>query len=160
MGNILLAARGEAIGAGSLAFIEKSGYSGLIATARDLLARYGEKICLPVDGAWAENGRAGGAAGQIPPEVSLTDIGAETAERYQEIIRGAKTVFVNGPMGVFEQAETELGTSRVWDALGDTAAYTVVGGGDSITATAKYGKDGADRLYLHRRRGTDPLPHR
>ena len=141
VGNILLAARGENIGEGSLAFIEKSGYSGLIATARDLLARYGEKICLPVDGSWAENGRRAEALlGGIPPEVSLTDIGAETAERYQEIIRGARTVFVNGPMGVFEQAETELGTSRVWDALGDTAAYTVVGGGDSITATAKYGK--------------------
>ncbi len=145
MGNILLAARGEAIGAGSLAFIEKSGYSGLIDTARDLLARYGEKICLP--------GTAPGwrtAAGRRRPwaasrrRVSLTDIGAATAKRYQEIIRGARTVFVNGPMGVFEQAETELGTSRVWDALGDTAAYTVVGGGDSITATAKYGK--TDRI--------------
>lgn len=145
VGNILLAARGEAIGAGSLAFIEKSGYSGLIDTARDLLARYGEKICLPTDGAWVENGRRAEAPlGSIPPEVSLTDIGAATAKRYQEIIRGARTVFVNGPMGVFEQAETELGTSRVWDALGDTAAYTVVGGGDSITATAKYGK--TDRI--------------
>ena len=109
--------------------------------ARDLLARYGEKICLPVDGAWVENGRRAEAPlGSIPPEVSLTDIGAETAARYQEIIRAAKTVFVNGPMGAFEQAETELGTKSVWDALGDTAAYTVVGGGDSITATTKYGK--------------------
>ena len=141
VGNILLAARGENIGEGSLAFIEKSGYSGLINTARDLLARYGEKICLPVDGAWVENGlRREAPLGQIPPEVSLTDVGAETAKRYQEIIRGAKTVFVNGPMGVFEQAETELGTQAVWEALGDTTAYTVVGGGDSITATAKYGK--------------------
>ena len=141
VGNILLAARGENIGEGSLAFIEKSGYSGLIDTARDLLARYGEKICLPVDGAWVENGRRAEAPlGSIPPEVSLTDIGAETAARYQEIIRAAKTVFVNGPMGVFEQAETELGTKSVWDALGDTAAYTVVGGGDSTTATTKYGK--------------------
>ena len=49
-------------------------------------------------------------------------------------------MFVNGPLGVFEQAETELGTKAVWDALGDTAAYTVVGGGDSITATTQYGK--------------------
>ena len=109
VGNILLAAQGENIGEGSLAFIEKSGYSGLINTARDLLARYGEKICLPVDGAWVENGlRREAPLGQIPPEVSLTDVGAETAKRYQEIIRGAKTVFVNGPMGVFEQAETEF----------------------------------------------------
>ena len=145
VGNILLAAQGENIGEGSLAFIEKSGYSGLINTARDLLARYGEKICLPVDGAWVENGlRREAPLGQIPPEVSLTDVGAETAKRYQEIIRGAKTVFVNGPMGVFQQAETELGTQAVWEALGDTTAYTVVGGGDSITATAKYGK--TDRI--------------
>jgi len=41
---------------------------------------------------------------------------------------------------VFEQAETELGTKAVWDALGDTEGYTVVGGGDSITATTQYGK--------------------
>ena len=60
--------------------------------------------------------------------------------RYADIIMKAKTVFVNGPMGVFEEAETELGTRIVWDALGDTPAHTVIGGGDSITATAKYGK--------------------
>jgi phosphoglycerate kinase len=70
------------------------------------------------------------------------DIGAETAKQYQGIIRGAKTVFVNGPMGVFEEPPTELGTKLVWDALGDTPAYTVIGGGDSITATKKYGKTG------------------
>ena len=69
-----------------------------------------------------------------------TDIGQETAKEYQKIIREAKTVFVNGPMGVFEKPETEMGTKMVWDALGDTGAYTVVGGGDSVAATKKYGK--------------------
>lgn len=48
--------------------------------------------------------------------------------------------FVNGPMGVFEQETTELGTKAVWLALGAAKAYTVVGGGDSITATTKYGQ--------------------
>ena len=43
-------------------------------------------------------------------------------------------------MGIFEAELTELGTKMVWDALGDTEAFTVVGGGDSITATTKYGK--------------------
>ena len=46
-------------------------------------------------------------------------------------------------MGIFEEAPTELGTKMVWDALGDTQAYTVIGGGDSITATTKYGKTDA-----------------
>ena len=141
VGNILLAALGENIGDGSLAFIEKSGYSSLIGTARNLLTRHGEKICLPSDGAYTEGGiRREALMGQIPADASLTDIGSRTAAQYQTIIRSSKTVFVNGPMGVFEQAETELGTKLVWDALGDTAAYTVVGGGDSITATTKYGK--------------------
>ena len=43
-------------------------------------------------------------------------------------------------MGIFEEDLTEAGTKGVWEALGDTKAYTVVGGGDSITATKKYGK--------------------
>ena len=68
------------------------------------------------------------------------DIGRKTAEKYRTIIKEASTVFVNGPMGIFEKNETELGTRIVWDALGETSAYTVIGGGDSITATTKYGK--------------------
>ena len=47
---------------------------------------------------------------------------------------------MNGPLGVFEDKATELGTKIVWDALGDTKAYTVIGGGDSITGTAKFEK--------------------
>ena len=141
VGNILLAAAGEEIGAGSLAFIEKSGYTGFIETAKELLARYRNKIVLPLDAAWTKDGiRHEAAVGSIGADVGLTDIGRATAEHYQQIIRSSKTVFVNGPMGVFEQPETELGTRMVWDALGDTPAYTVVGGGDSITATTKYEK--------------------
>ena len=50
----------------------------------------------------------------------------------------ARTVFVNGPAGVFEQPESELGTRTIWEALAETKAFTVLGGGDSITATEKY----------------------
>ena len=46
------------------------------------------------------------------------DIGPQTASSYQRAIRAAKTVFVNGPMGVFEKPETENGTRMVWDAPG------------------------------------------
>ncbi len=141
VGNILLAARGEQIGAGSMAFIRQSGYEAFIEKGKALLAQYADHIVLPLDGAYVENGsRREAEIGAVPQAVSLTDIGSKTANAYQERIRASKTVFVNGPMGVFEQAETELGTKAVWDALGDTAAYTVVGGGDSIAATTKYHK--------------------
>ena len=139
--NIMLAGQGVDIGAGSMAFIEKSGYSSFIETAKELYAQYGDRIVLPTDAAWTEDGlRKEASIDAIPGTAALTDIGAQTAARYQEIIRTSKTVFVNGPMGVFEQNATELGTKAVWDALGDTEAYTVIGGGDSITATTKYGK--------------------
>ena len=138
--NILLAAKGETIGAGSLAFIEQSGYTEFIETSKPLLEKYGEKIVLPLDAAFLAGGeRREADAGKIPAKAGVLDIGKKTAALYAEKIRSAKTVFVNGPMGVFEKPETELGTKEVWRALGETDANTVLGGGDSITATEKYG---------------------
>ncbi|MDR1307135.1 MAG: phosphoglycerate kinase [Treponema sp.] len=141
VGEVLLWAAGGDVGGGTRAFIEKEGYENLVDTAKELLAKYGERILMPRDFAVVEStGRVEYDAGSIPAEAAVLDIGTGTAGRYQDIIRGAKTVFVNGPMGVFEEAPTERGTKMVWDALGDTPAYTVVGGGDSITAAKKYGK--------------------
>lgn len=139
--NILLAAKGEDIGKGSMDFILKSNYGEYIEKAKVLYEKYKDYIVLPADLAYVEEGvRKEAGVGAIPKEAALTDIGAETAAVYQEYIRTSKTVFVNGPMGIFEETLTEYGTKAVWDALGTTEAYTVVGGGDSITATAKYGK--------------------
>jgi len=141
--NILLIAKGEKIGQGSYDFIVKSNYEEFFEKAKGLLDRYADKIVLPTDLAWVEDGvRKEAKIGDIPEKTGAIDIGTETAELYQKYIRGSKTVFVNGPMGIFEEAPSEKGTKMVWDALGDTQAYTVVGGGDSITATAKYGKTG------------------
>lgn len=139
--NILLAARGDEIGSGSLAFIRKSGCEKYIEEAKGLLARYGSRIVLPEDLCYVSEGRRCDVPLQnVPEDASVLDIGRDTAAQYARIILQAKTVFVNGPMGVFEKPETEEGTRLVWQALGDTKAYTVLGGGDSITATTKYGK--------------------
>jgi phosphoglycerate kinase len=139
--NILLIAKGEEIGAGSLEFIYKSNYGQYIDVARELYEKFSDKIILPLDLAWLEAGeRTEGNLGTIPADIAALDIGSRTAELYAETILNSKTVFVNGPMGVFEEAETELGTKSVWLALGETEGYTVIGGGDSITATTKYGQ--------------------
>lgn len=139
--NILLAASGIDIGTGSMEFIMRSNYGEYIEKARSIYREYKEKIILPVDVAWAENGeRYEKSVKEIPKDICVTDIGSETAAVYQMYIRKSQTVFVNGPMGIFEESLTEHGTKCVWEALGDTKAYTVVGGGDSITATTKYGK--------------------
>ena len=140
VGNIFLASQGCAIGQGSIDFIMKSNYGEFIDRARELYAQYGERIVLPKDLAWVENGVRGEAAlGEVPEAIAAVDVGHETVEAYREFIFSAGTVFVNGPMGVFEQSESEYGTRQVWDAIAETKAYTVLGGGDSITATEKYG---------------------
>ncbi len=139
--EVLAWARGEDIGQKARDFIAKQGYEGLVETGKALLGQYADKIDLPCDYAYVKDGaRQEAAVGNIPEGQLVLDIGSRTAETYQAAIREAKTVFVNGPMGVFEEEPTEHGTRAVWEALGGTAAYTVVGGGDSITATAKYDK--------------------
>ncbi|MEA4894620.1 MAG: phosphoglycerate kinase [Oscillospiraceae bacterium] len=143
VGEVLAWARGDDIGQPARDYITKQGYAELVCKAGELLIKYGDKILVPTDYGYVKDGRRKeSAVGCIPDEELVLDIGAETAAVYQQIIRDAKTVFVNGPMGVFEKDETEYGTRVVWDALGDTAAFTVIGGGDSITATKKYGKTG------------------
>jgi len=139
--QVMLWADEKEIGEPSREFIKKQGYADLVDTAKGLLSKYKDKILLPVDfGYVKDGGRHECDLGKLPEGELVLDIGSKTAELFKEHILGAETVFVNGPMGVFEQEPTELGTRTIWDALGETTAYTVIGGGDSITATKKYDK--------------------
>jgi phosphoglycerate kinase len=70
------------------------------------------------------------------------DIGPETAKQFDSIIRGAWTIFWNGPMGVFEWPRFAEGTKAVAVAVAESAAYSVVGGGDSVRAVNELGLAG------------------
>ena len=140
VGQILLASQGVEIGSGTLGFIEKSGYAEFIEKAKGFYSRYADKIVLPTDLAQVVDGkRVEARVGAIPADFDAMDIGSETAENYRQIILSSKTVFANGPVGVFEKTESELGTKALFTAMAETEGYTVVGGGDSVTAAAKYG---------------------
>ena len=67
------------------------------------------------------------------------DIGEQTIGRYTEVISTAMTIFVNGPAGVYEQAASALGTQRLWTAIAEASGYSVIGGGDSVAAAARFG---------------------
>jgi phosphoglycerate kinase len=109
------------------------------------------KIVLPVDIVVADDVSADAAtelvgADAIPAGRKGLDVGPRTVERFAGELRGARTVFWNGPMGVFEVAPFAAGTRGVAEtiaALGADGALTVVGGGDSAAAVRTLGIDEA-----------------
>lgn len=82
------------------------------------------------------------AVNDIPADQMGLDIGPETRKLYQDTIASAHTILWNGPMGVFELTPFSAGTQAVAQALADARAISVVGGGDSAAAVAKFGLSG------------------
>jgi phosphoglycerate kinase len=78
-------------------------------------------------------------SGSIPIDLAGMDIGPDTERAFAQAIDGAKTVFWNGPMGVFENDAFASGTRAVAAAMATTNAYTVAGGGDAVAALNKFG---------------------
>ncbi len=76
---------------------------------------------------------------EVPEGWLGLDIGPETRERFARIIVAAKTIFWNGPMGVFEWEPFAGGTRAVAEAVASADAYSVVGGGDSVRAIQELG---------------------
>jgi phosphoglycerate kinase len=119
-------------------------------TAKRLLAEYGAKIVLPSDTLCGDTFAADAntqvfATNAIPDGWEGMDIGPESQKAFAAALAGAKTVFWNGPMGVFEFPAFASGTNAVAAALAALdGAYTVVGGGDSVSAINESGQ--ADQI--------------
>jgi phosphoglycerate kinase len=112
-----------------------------IDTCRRLLEA-GKPIHLPEDIVGLD--RAGQYATfgtRLPDGAKGLDIGPGTAAAFADVIADARTVFWNGPMGMFEDERFAAGTRTVAQAMADTRAFTVVGGGDSAAALAQFGLD-------------------
>ena len=122
---------------------------GMIETCRTLLDTYADTIHVPVDIVVADRFAADAtaevvAADRIPADKMGLDIGPESVKRFTALLSNAKTVFWNGPMGVFEFPAFAAGTKGVAEAIiGATGkgAFSVVGGGDSAAAVRQLGLD-------------------
>ncbi|MGH3492110.1 MAG: phosphoglycerate kinase [Sciscionella sp.] len=117
-----------------------------VETCRMLLDGSPEKIVLPDDVVVAAQAapdapRQTVAADAIPSGGKGLDIGPETAKRFADVLAGARTVFWNGPMGVFEVAPFATGTRGVAEAVAAVDGLSVVGGGDSAAAVRALGLD-------------------
>lgn len=139
MANTLLAAKGHDMKA---SLVEKD----FLAAARTLLEKARDKgieIVLPSDvvvaaGTDATSGTTIGV-GSVPDGTMALDIGPATLDAFKKHVLGAKTVFWNGPMGLFENPAFAAGTSGMARALAEAPGFTVVGGGDSAAALRQAG---------------------
>jgi phosphoglycerate kinase len=118
--------------------------AGSLEYASQLLKENPDKIVLPVDvvitSELSDTAQTTvGKVSEIPTDKMGADIGPETCRKFAEIIKTAGTALWNGPMGVFEMKPFEAGTKAVAQALADSDALTIVGGGDSAAAIDKFG---------------------
>ena len=142
MANTFLLARGLSVGR-SLSEPDRATEARLVT---DDVEGNGKELLLPVDVLAAPSADADGAAGaaayevdEVPAHLAIVDIGPRTIDRYAQVIRRAKTIFWNGPVGVFEVPAFASGTRQVARLLAESGAVTVVGGGESVQAVEEAG---------------------
>jgi phosphoglycerate kinase len=146
MANTFLAARGVDVRASKIE-------GDKLALARTILEKAEAKkveVLLPIDAVVAESvdAKEGKAVlvQQVPNKHMILDIGPRTVDLFAKKLAGAKTVFWNGPMGLFEKEPFSAGTFGVARALADSRAFTVIGGGDSAAAVHAAGEDVARKI--------------
>ncbi len=140
MANTFLKAKGYEMGD---SLVE----AGSVQLAADLMKKAGDKLVLPVDLVVADAFAADAksqvvAADGVKAGWRALDIGPKTVELFAGKIKGAKTVVWNGPMGVFEFPAFAKGTVAVAQAVADSGATSVIGGGDSVAAVEQAGLAG------------------
>lgn len=140
MANTFIQAQGKNIGR---SLSEK----GLLAEALRLIEKAKQKkvkLLLPTDVVITEEIAAGASAtvvgvDQVPEHMMIVDIGPRTIEKYKEEIYQAKTIIWNGPMGVYEYEQFASGTREITEAMANSSAVSVIGGGDSAVVAHDMG---------------------
>lgn len=139
-GVIMLMAKGYEVGDTYREFLSSKKLLDFIEPARRYLDQYPDKIECPADLAIAWEGKRT----EIPLDslpvagASYLDIGEETIRSYEKIIGEAGTIFVNGPAGVYEDPMFAKGTQKIWLAIANAPGYSVIGGGDTVSAAKKF----------------------
>jgi phosphoglycerate kinase len=118
--------------------------AGSVATARAIMAKAGDRLMLPVDAVAADRFDAEAASqivdlDKVPAGWRVLDIGPQSIAEFGEVLKRAKLVVWNGPMGVFEFSRFAEGTFAIARLLASTGATTVIGGGDSASAVKMAG---------------------
>ncbi len=138
LGQLFLMAKGLSLGEKTEEVIYAKKLDQYLEQAKEIFQSYKDKIETPVDFAYDDGGRHEIAIEDLPSEFAVSDIGSKTIDIYKDIISGAGTVFINGPAGIFEKPGTEYGTKELFTHTAKSDCFSVIGGGDSITAANKF----------------------
>lgn len=139
-GMIMLMAKGFQVGERFERFLRDKDLMVFVEPARQLLNGFPGKILFPIDLACEVGGiKSIITTSQLPVTDALyPDIGPATIAAYEEALRPAGTIFVNGPAGVYENPQYADGTRAVWNAIAEAQGYSVIGGGDTVSAAARF----------------------
>lgn len=140
LGMVFLEASGISIGNTYKQFLSKKGLIGYIKKAEHILEQYKDHIVIPIDVAYCKDGKRTEINVCEMEEVdeNYLDIGTQTIGLYKKYIQKAKLLFMNGPAGVYEDVIFEKGTKLINEAVAQSHAYSVLGGGDTISAASKF----------------------
>jgi phosphoglycerate kinase len=148
--NMFLHAAGKDPGSLTTEFMRKEvdQYDSHVGQCKELLSKYRERILLPTDLVLNDGGKRKAIhVSELPANLQVYDIGLDTIAEYIEEIDAAKTVFFNGPAGVFEKDEFSVGTREILRAIAESEAFSVVGGGHTVAAVEQYGfKEAIDHV--------------
>jgi len=137
--NIFLWASGVNIGRYNKNFIERKGYCKFVKKSKKLLKNYSEQIIIPKDVAVCIGEKRVEFSIDKIPNQPIYDIGTETITEYAGYIRKAETLFANGPAGVFEKEEFNVGTDDILNAIASSNAFSIIGGGHLAAAANQMG---------------------
>ena len=139
--NLFLLARGHLLGKPSMELLEKKGIMQLLPEAETLLDAYDAQILTPMDVVikdghgqpqtlWVDD---------FPVNFPILDIGPETTRMYVAEIQGAGSLMMNGPAGLYEEKPYDKGTHAILDAFAKSDAFSLLGGGHTVTAIGEFG---------------------
>jgi phosphoglycerate kinase len=144
--NIFLWGGGVEIRKPNRKFIEDRGYCDYVRKAKKLCKSYRDKIMVPQDVAVCiDDNREEFPVNKIPKQ-PIYDIGTKTTTEYAQTIRNARTIFANGPAGVFEKKGFNLGTEDILNAIASSPGFSIVGGGHLAAAANQMGLTGISHI--------------
>lgn len=146
MANIFLWGGGVNIRKYNRKFIEDRDYCEYVKKAKNICKKFKDKILVPSDLAVCKDDkRLEYAVGKLP-NLPIFDLGTETTTEYARVIRNARTIFANGPAGVFEKEGFNQGTEDILNAISSSPGFSIIGGGHLAAAANQMGLTGISHI--------------